>query len=120
MDSTRLFFTEYPSFHFLYRNCFLSFSVRRRTSVRLPAKSGKFHSRRDASASGHGREICWFLARIPFYLEKDCAMPEAIDFAIDDCLMEGILYSTFMHRREEIKENLVRSLRNSACRCTHE
>lgn len=53
------------------------------------------------------RKIFWFLARIAYYEKKACPLPEAIDFAIDDCLMEGIFYSLFMRRRTEIRELLL-------------
>lgn len=53
------------------------------------------------------RKIHWFLSRISQYEKKGCCLPEAIDFAIDDCLVEGIFYSLFMHRRDEIKELLL-------------
>lgn len=53
------------------------------------------------------RKIFWFLNRITYYENKACSLPEAIDFAIDDCLMEGIFYSLFMRRRAEIKELLL-------------
>lgn len=35
------------------------------------------------------RKILWFLARL-LTTRKACPLPEAIDFAIDDCLMEDI------------------------------
>lgn len=53
------------------------------------------------------RKILWFLSRITYYEKKACPLPEAIDFAIDDCLMEDIFYSLFMRRRDEIKELLL-------------
>ncbi|MCI9593476.1 MAG: hypothetical protein HFG51_04900 [Lachnospiraceae bacterium] len=53
------------------------------------------------------RKIQWFLSRISLYETKGCDLLEAIDFAIDDCLVEGIFYPLFMHRREEIKELLL-------------
>ena len=64
------------------------------------------------SGRAHGfhlqkRKILWFLARITYYEKKACPLPEAIDFAIDDCLMEDIFYSLFMRRRDEIKELLL-------------
>lgn len=56
----------------------------------------------------HGREICWFLSRIPFYEEKGCTFEESIDFAVDDCLTEGILFSFFQRRRETVKALLLK------------
>lgn len=49
----------------------------------------------------------WLLSRITYYLKKRCTPSDAIDFAMDDCLMEGIFYSLFMYRRAEVKERIL-------------
>ena len=46
------------------------------------------------------RKIQWFLSRISLYETKGCDLLEAIDFAIDDCLVEGIFYRSEEHTSE--------------------
>ena len=76
-------------------------------------------SKKFAKDTETGKKVCWFLSRIPFYQEKGCTLSQAIDFAIDDCLMEEIFYSLFFYRREEIKKMLLAQFLSSAlCRST--
>lgn len=78
------------------------------------------YQRRKGKEDEKGRQICWFLSRIPFYQEKGCTLSQAIDFAIDDCLTEGIFYSLFFYRREEVKKLLITQFLSSAvCRNTN-
>lgn len=72
-----------------------------------PLSSARSRSCRNTLPLLHKRKIFWLFSRICVYLEKDCTPAEAIDFAIDDCLMERIFYSLFIYRRGEVKELLL-------------
>lgn len=89
---------SYPYLYILYQHYFRPYPTRK-----------KFEKDKET-----GEKICWFLSRIPFYQEKGCTLSQAIDFAIDDCLMEGIFYSIFFYRREEIKKMLITQFLTSA------
>lgn len=72
-----------------------------------PSSSARSRSCQNYLPLLYKRKIRWLFSRIDVYLEKGCTPAEAIDFAIDDCLMERIFYSLLIYRRSEIKELLL-------------